>query len=121
MTVANSASLLQQGIAAAQGGARELAQIYLRRAAEESPRDSNVWLWLAWLADSPPAMVQCLEYLLAEHPDHPLAQDGLRWARGLTGDRAGPDFSELDETDFKWTSIAAASPEAEAGQSYTVG
>jgi hypothetical protein len=121
MTVANSASLLQQGISIAQGGARELAQTYLRRAAEESPNDPNVWLWTAWLADSPADMAQCLEHLLAEHPDHSLAQDGLRWARGLKGDATGPDFSELDEADFKWTSIAAASPKAGEGQSHTVG
>src|SRR5262245_16374339 len=116
MTVANSARLLEQGIAIAQDGPRALAQLYLRRAAEATPRDSNVWLWMAWVADSPAAMAHCLEHLLAEHPDHPVAQDGLRWARGLMATIAdgvaGPEFGKLEDgIDFQWTSIVDASPE----------
>jgi twitching motility two-component system response regulator PilG len=114
MTVTASAKLLEQGIAIARDGHRTLAQMYLRRAADESPGDTNFWLWMAWLAESPAEMVYCLESLLAEQPDHPLAQDGLRWARGLADAIAhhvpGPEFSRpQDTTDFEWTSIVDAS------------
>ncbi|MCE9525908.1 MAG: hypothetical protein K8R36_07630, partial [Planctomycetales bacterium] len=117
MTVTNSAKLLEQGIAIAQDGPRALAQFYLRRAAEETPGDSNVWLWMAWLADSPVAMAHCLEHLLAEQPDHPVAQDGLRWARGLmktiADDASGPEFGKPEgEINFNWPSIVEASPAA---------
>ncbi|MCE9524844.1 MAG: hypothetical protein K8R36_02170, partial [Planctomycetales bacterium] len=87
---------------------------------EETPRDSNVWLWMAWLADSPAAMAHCLEHLLAEQPDHPVAQDGLRWARGLmksiADDATGSEFNKPeDEIEFNWPSIVEASPAAPGG------
>ena len=120
MTVTGSAKPLEQGIAIAWDGHRRLAQMYLRRAAEESPSDPNFWLWMAWLAESPAEMVYCLECLLAEQSDHPLAQDGLRWARGLAeviaDHLAGPESSRpQDKTDFGWTSIVDACPDASGG------
>jgi twitching motility two-component system response regulator PilG len=45
--------------------------------------DPAARLWMAWLADSPQAMEQVLLRAQERHPDSPLAQAGLQWARGL--------------------------------------
>ena len=81
-----SETALRRGIAAARAGLRSVAAAQFERAAESLPDDSNVWLWLAWVANSPDNTIRCLERVLELSPGHAAATAGLTWARGLSQD-----------------------------------
>ena len=77
---------LQQGITAAQAGFNSLAVAQLERAADLSPDNAKVWLWLAWLANSPDSTRRCLNRVIELSPGHSAATAGLIWVSSLTGD-----------------------------------
>lgn len=81
-----SEAALRRGIAAARAGLRSVASAQFERAAENLPDDPNVWLWLAWVANSPDNTVRCLERVLELSPGHAAATAGMTWARGLSQD-----------------------------------
>ncbi len=77
---------LRRGVSAARAGLRSVAASQFERAAEDSPDNLNVWLWLAWVANSPDNTIRCLERVLELSPGHAAATAGLAWARALTND-----------------------------------
>lgn len=77
---------LRRGITAARAGLRSVAAAQLERAAEAIPDDPNVWLWLAWIGNSPGNTIRCLEQVLELSPGHAAATAGLMWARALASD-----------------------------------
>lgn len=79
---------LQQGVIAARAGYKNLASVQLERAAELLPDNADVWLWLAWSANSPDTTRRCLLQVLAISPGHPAATAGLIWVNSLTADEA---------------------------------
>lgn len=79
---------LTRGVAAARAGLRSVAASQFERAAENLPEDPNVWLWLAWVSNSPDNTIRCLERVLDLSPGHAVALAGLSWARGLAKDGA---------------------------------
>lgn len=81
-----SEATLRRGVAAARAGLRSVAAAQFERAAENLPDDPNVWLWLAWVANSPDNTIRCLERVLELSPGHEAATAGLTWARGLSQD-----------------------------------
>lgn len=81
---------LQQGIAAARAGYKSLASVQLERAAELLPDNAEVWLWLAWLANSPDNTRQCLQQVLELSPGHPAATAGMIWVNSLTANEVMP-------------------------------
>lgn len=81
-------SALRRGVSAARAGLRSVAATQFERAAESSPDDPNVWLWLAWVSNSPDNTIRCLERVLELSPGHATAIAGLAWARGLSHDAA---------------------------------
>lgn len=74
---------LQRGIETAKSGNNLLARLHLLQAVEAEPQNPNCWLWLAWAAESPASAMHSLERILDEHPDHELAQLGMRWAKAM--------------------------------------
>lgn len=77
---------LRRGISAARAGLRSVAAAQFERAAESVPDDPNVWLWLAWVSNSPDNMIRCLERVLELSPENVAAKSGLAWARALSHD-----------------------------------
>ena len=75
---------------AAKAGNPSLARVHLQKAAEESPDDPAVWLWMGWLSESPISMVQCLEAAIQDDRHHNIAQAGLAFARALNAYRVEP-------------------------------
>lgn len=83
MQVAETASLLEQGIRAAVAGNRPLAKLHLEEAVKGDAQNAELWLWLAWVADSPEQAESCLQWVKYLDPAHPLAGIGLQWARAM--------------------------------------
>ena len=77
---------LRRGIAAARAGLRSVAAAQFERAAEAAPDDANVWLWLAWVGNSPDNTIRCLDRVLQLSPGDAAAQAGLTWARAFASD-----------------------------------
>lgn len=77
---------LRRGIAAARAGLRSVAAAQFERAVESLPDDPNVWLWLAWVSNSPDNTIRCLERVLELSPEHATAKAGLAWACALSHD-----------------------------------
>ncbi len=82
--------VLRRGVNAARAGLQSVAAANLERAAELLPDDPNVWLWLAWAANSPDNMRRCLERVLELSPGHAAASAGLIWINALTNDAPKP-------------------------------
>lgn len=77
---------LRHAVAAVRAGMSNLAASQLERAAELNPDNPDVWLWLAWSADSPDNMIRRLERALELSPANETAKAGLIWARMLCGE-----------------------------------
>ena len=89
---------LSRGILASRAGLRTVAVAQLERAAASLPDDPNVWLWLAWVANSPDNSIRCLERVLELSPGHAAATAGLTWARSLSQDApVEQDITPLSE------------------------
>ena len=76
---AELASLLQQGVAAAQRGQRERAQRLLEAALAIDPANEDAWLWLAAMADNHGVARAMCRRVLEDHPDSARALGALRW------------------------------------------
>lgn len=74
---------IRQAVAAAKAGNPSLAKIQLQKAAEETPDDPVVWLWLGWLADSPANAVKCLELARSSERLQKVVAAGIEFAEGL--------------------------------------
>lgn len=94
---------IEKGIAAARTGNRLLARLHFERAAQAEVVDPLVWLWLAWVSDSP---FQAATHLkkLQTGPFATLAAAGLQWVKALAEGNDRP------------TRPASADAEAAAGQ-----
>ncbi len=81
---------LRRGVNAARAGLQSVAAASFERAAENLPDDPNVWLWLAWAANSPDNTRRCLERVVELSPGHAAASAGLIWVNALTNDVPAP-------------------------------
>ena len=88
---------LEQGIQTARGGHRLLARLHLEKAAHDDPQNPEVWLWLAWVADSPAEAAKHLREALTVSPDSPEAQAGLVWIESLSDQLASTAVSDADD------------------------
>ena len=95
---------LQQGMTAARAGYKNLASVQLERAAELLPDNADVWLWLAWLANSPDTTRRCLQQVLAMSPGHPAATAGLIWVNSLTADASSASHIDAQNSRASITS-----------------
>jgi len=77
-----------RGVMAARAGLVSAASVHLERAAERFPDDPNVWLWLAWVANSPDNAIRCLRRVLELAPGHAGATAGLQWLQALSNDES---------------------------------
>ncbi len=108
-----SETALRRGVAAARAGLRSVAAAQFERAAENLPDDLNVWLWLAWVANSPDNTARCLERVLELSPGHAAATAGLTWARGLSQDMP-PEPVEIPSSVTVAESFSTIVPVAES-------
>jgi DNA-binding response OmpR family regulator len=92
-----TAEFIEKGIEAARIGNRLLARLHFERAAKESVVDPIVWLWLAWVADSP---LQAATHLkkLQTTPLAAAAASGLQWIKALTYGHERPKLQRANET-----------------------
>ena len=81
---------LRRGVSAARAGLHSVAAASFERAAENLPDDPNVWLWLAWAANSPDNTLRCLERVLELSPGHAAASAGLIWVQALVNPAPAP-------------------------------
>ena len=81
---------LRRGISAARAGLHSVAAASFESAAENLPDDPNVWLWLAWAANSPDNTLRCLERVLELSPGHAAASAGLIWVQALANPAPAP-------------------------------
>jgi serine/threonine protein kinase/tetratricopeptide (TPR) repeat protein len=73
-----AASLLQEGLAAANAGDKESAKTALRRSSELDPNNEAVWLWLASLHTDLPVVAHCLKMALDINPTNAVAEQALQ-------------------------------------------
>lgn len=102
---------LRRTVAAANAGNATLAKMHLQKAAEESPDDGGVWLWMGWFADSPLNATHCFEMAQADPRYHALAQLGLQWTRAMSAFKALDESAALDVVTTN-TSVATATQSA---------
>lgn len=76
---AELASLLKQGIAAAQQGRHERARRFLEAALAIDPANEDAWLWLAAMTDNHAVARAMYRRVLEDHPDSVRARGALRW------------------------------------------
>lgn len=99
MPSAQSTELIDKGIDAARSGNRLLARMHLEKSAEIHADRADLWMWLAWAAESP---VKAQVYLnkLQEFASHRgVAEAGLMWIRTLTNTNDIP--APQPRNDFK--------------------
>lgn len=107
---------LRRGIAAARAGLRSVAAAQFERAAETMPDNANVWLWLAWMGNSPDNTIRCLEQVLELSPGHAVAAAGLMWARALASDAPIPpvDIPEASPIVIQIAPVESVEPKMES-------
>lgn len=97
MTSARMQTEFKRGVATAKTGNARLAKQYFQQALElHTGNTAEIWIWLAWLADSPGTAVQCLECALDESPGHPIASRALEWSRHMANYEAPSPVPEDD-------------------------
>lgn len=94
----NSESL-SRAIHAARAGQPALAKFHCQQAAEIQSDDPLVWLWLAWLADSPSSMFRCLQVAQQDDRYCDIAQAGIAFAQALCGSETDFTGSQNESTD----------------------
>lgn len=83
MDLESAKELIDKGIEAAKVGNRLLARMHLEKASEANAGRADLWLWLAWAAESP-AKAQVYLKKLEEFPSHnSVALGGLQWMDAL--------------------------------------
>ncbi|MDB5388427.1 MAG: response regulator receiver protein [Planctomycetaceae bacterium] len=92
-----TAELIEQGIEAARIGNRLLDRLHFERAAQANIVDPLVWLWLAWVSDSP---LQASTHLkkLQTGPYAALATAGLQWMKALAEGNDRPVSQRSDDS-----------------------
>lgn len=80
-----SASLLRQGIHAANEGDPDRARYYFLRAIALDSTNARAWLYLGGTARDPALTLAAMEQVLADDPDNRAAQEGALWARNKLG------------------------------------
>ena len=98
---------LSRAIHAARAGQPTLARFHCQQAAEMQSDDPLVWLWLAWLSDSPSSMYQCLQVAQKDARYSEIAEAGIVFARALCGIETDCDGSRGEGSS---PSDVAASP-----------
>jgi twitching motility two-component system response regulator PilG len=98
---------ISRAIHAARAGQPALARFHCQQAAEMQSDDPLVWLWLAWLSDSPSSMYQCLQVAQRDARYSEIAEAGIAFARALCGTETSFDGSPDEATS---SSDVAASP-----------
>lgn len=71
------ATPLENGIAAAKAGNKQLAMEYLKQAVTEDPRNVTAWLWVSSLVGSDERKVFCYQKVLAIEPTNKYALQGM--------------------------------------------
>ncbi|MFT4556186.1 MAG: twitching motility two-component system response regulator PilG [Planctomycetaceae bacterium] len=99
---------LSRAIHAARAGQPALARFHCQQAAEMQSDDPLVWLWLAWLSDSPTSMYRCLQVAQRDARYSEIAEAGIAFARALCGTETSFDDSPSDATDT--SDVALSSP-----------
>lgn len=84
---------LSRAIHAARAGQSTLARFHCQQAAEIQSDDPLVWLWLAWLSDSPSSMYQCLQVAQKDPRYSEVVEAGIVFARALCGATTSCDGS----------------------------
>lgn len=92
--------LLQEGIAAARSGDREIAYPLFREVTELDPTHELGWLWLAAVARSPQESKTYLHRTLEINPSNARAQAGLKWLQDQNTHES-PAHTGLTETTEK--------------------
>jgi tetratricopeptide (TPR) repeat protein len=69
-----AALLLEEGIASARGGAREVARRRLEELVEIDPRSESGWIWLASVGADRADQKRCLQRVLELNPNHAQAR-----------------------------------------------
>lgn len=72
--------LVALGRTLAQLGQKSWAHRLLQRATELDARHEDAWLWRAGVTTDNDEAIFCLKQVLAQHPNHPQALAGLKWA-----------------------------------------
>lgn len=74
---------LSLAIHAARAGQKDMARLHCECAASLQPDNPLVWLWLAWLSDSPEIMSQRLLIAQREPRYREIAESGITFAKAL--------------------------------------
>ncbi len=77
---------VEQGIEAAKSGNRLLARWQLESVAIGNDVRPEIWMWLAWVAESPAKAQSYLNNVLNHPRLGAVAKGGLEWLSLLTGD-----------------------------------
>ncbi len=80
-----SASLLRQGIHAANEGDSDRARYYFLRAIALDSTNARAWLYLGGTARDPALTLAAMEQVLTAEPNNRAAQEGALWARNKLG------------------------------------
>lgn len=85
MSATSTNNLVEELAELANAGNRPLAEHKIRQILKTSEAIQNpqLWLWMAWLAPSPAAMVQVLKHISVQSPGYGLAKAGIEWSEGL--------------------------------------
>ena len=101
---------LHRGVMAARAGFNSVASAHFERAVELAPDDPNVWLWLAWMANSPDNTLRCLRRVLDLVPSHPAATAGMAWMKALASDDAKTDSAAAVSTVADLAEVSSPNP-----------
>ncbi|MGQ9625295.1 MAG: hypothetical protein ACUVV0_00105 [Anaerolineae bacterium] len=82
MQSSDARTVLKRGIAAAQAGNIELAQVLLAKAVQLNPKNEHGWFWLASVLNREEEIEYCLLRALAINPEHERARYRLGALRG---------------------------------------
>lgn len=83
MSTEAGTSLIDKGISEARSGNRLLARLYLERAVESPPFPPTLWLWLAWVAESPEKARGYLQHLESHDDLGAVARGAIPWVEWM--------------------------------------
>jgi len=92
--------LLELGIAAARGGNRTEARMYLEAVTLTEPDNAQAFLWLGFVLEDRKLAMRCLERVIELDPDNEQAKRGLAWLRQQQGDKVAPLPPQLGDAEF---------------------
>jgi len=89
--------LLELGIAAARGGNRQEARMYLEAVTLAEPDNEQAFLWLSFVMDDRKLAMRCLERVLNINPNNEQAKRGLAWLQSQKAGLGMPLPQRLDD------------------------